>query len=277
MKETADYRPLLSTWFALDYHLGGGAKPFIFQSENFVWFGAQLLVLALLFRCIPGGNYWSAIFGAFLFALHPITADTVNYPLQRGVIMGSFGVTAGLLIWIFWPRWLPQRLPLKLKRVPEHGFDEYLRHNFKRARDPLPRVHPPADRPVSVARGASAAGGTGDRPVCAHPARIHSDSRYGPESCAMRFRRRGDLRGLLDFPDGVCLAVRSVLAAPGLELLRSRSPGLRCGICIAFFASDSPQRRYGPDAVRAILVSARTGRIRRGRRAGGSRRFPRPP
>lgn len=130
MKETADYRPLLSTWFALDYHLGGGAKPFIFQSENFVWFGAQLLVLALLFRCIPGGNYWSAIFGAFLFALHPITADTVNYPLQRGVIMGSFGVTAGLLIWIFWPRWLPQRLPLKLKRVPEHGFDEYLRHNF---------------------------------------------------------------------------------------------------------------------------------------------------
>ncbi len=130
MKETADYRPLLSTLFALDYNLGRGAKAFVFQSENFVWFGAQLLVLVLLFRCIPGGNYYSAIFGAFLFALHPITADTVNYPLQRGVLMGSFGVTAGLLIWIFWPRWLPQALPLKLKRVPEHGFDEYLRHNF---------------------------------------------------------------------------------------------------------------------------------------------------
>jgi protein O-mannosyl-transferase len=130
MKETSDYRPLLSTLFALDYHFGRGAKAFIFQSENFVWFGAQLLVLVLLFRCIPGGNYWSAIFGAFLFAVHPITADTVNYPLQRGLLMGSVGVTAGLLIWIFWPRWLPQALPFKLKRVPEHGFDEYLRNNF---------------------------------------------------------------------------------------------------------------------------------------------------
>lgn len=130
MKETADYRPLLSTLFALDYHFGHGAKAFIFQSENFVWLGAQLLVLVLLFRCIPGGNYYSALFGAFLFAVHPITADTVNYPIERGVILGSFGVTAGLLIWIFWPRWLPQAFPLKLKRVPEHGFDEYLRNNF---------------------------------------------------------------------------------------------------------------------------------------------------
>ncbi len=130
MKETADYRPLLSTLFALDYRLGRGAKAFVFQSENFVWFGAQLLVLVLLFRCIPGGNYYSAVFGAFLFAVHPITAGVVNYPLQRGVLMGSFGVTAGLLIWVFWPRWLPQALPLKLKRVPEHGFDEYLRKNF---------------------------------------------------------------------------------------------------------------------------------------------------
>lgn len=130
MKETADYRPLLSTWFALDYHFGRGAKAFIFQSENFVWFGAQLLALVLLFRVIPGGNYYSAIFGAFLFAVHPITADTVNYPLQRGVIMGSVGVTAGLFLWIFWPRWLPRKLPLKLKRVPQHGFDAYLRNNF---------------------------------------------------------------------------------------------------------------------------------------------------
>ncbi len=130
MKETADYRPLLSAWFALDYWLGGGAKAFFFQSENFVWFGFQVLAVLMLFRAIPGGNNYSAIFGAMLYGLHPITADTVNYPLQRGVIMGSFGVTAGLLIWVVWPRWLPQSLPLTLKRVPQHGFDEYLRHNF---------------------------------------------------------------------------------------------------------------------------------------------------
>lgn len=130
-KETADYRPLLSTWFAVDYWLGSGAKAFIFQSESFVWFGAQLLLVFLLFRVIPGGNYASALFGALLYGLHPIAADTVNYPLQRGVIMGSFGVVAGLLLWIVWPRFLPQKLPITLKRVPQHGLDEYLRKNFQ--------------------------------------------------------------------------------------------------------------------------------------------------
>jgi len=44
-KETADYRPLLSTWFALDYKLGGGARPFIFQSENFIWFTLQMVMV----------------------------------------------------------------------------------------------------------------------------------------------------------------------------------------------------------------------------------------
>src|ERR1700722_6492212 len=37
-KESAIYRPLLSTWFALDSWAGGGAQPFIFQAENFLWF-----------------------------------------------------------------------------------------------------------------------------------------------------------------------------------------------------------------------------------------------
>lgn len=130
-KETSDYRPLLSTWFALDYWLGGGAKAFIFQSENFAWFGVQLLMVFLLFRVIPGGNYGSALFGALICALHPIAADTVNYPLQRGVIIGSFGVIAGLFLWIAFPRLLPRKLPIKLKRVPQHGLDEYLRNNLQ--------------------------------------------------------------------------------------------------------------------------------------------------
>lgn len=131
-KETADYRPLLSAWFALDYKLGGGAKAFIFQSENFAWFTLQLAFVCLLFRFIPGGNWFSAVFGTFLYGLHPVLSDTINYPLQRGTIMGAFSVITGLWLWIFWPRHLPQKLPLKLKRVPQHGFDEFLRHNFAR-------------------------------------------------------------------------------------------------------------------------------------------------
>jgi len=131
-KETADYRPLLSTLFALDYKLGGGASPFVFQAENFAWFSLQLLVLFQLFRLIPGGNYFSALFGAFLYGLHPVAAATINYPLQRGTIAGSVGVIAGMTLWIYWPRLLPQKLPLKLKRVPQKGFDEYLRLNYQR-------------------------------------------------------------------------------------------------------------------------------------------------
>jgi tetratricopeptide (TPR) repeat protein len=130
-KETAAYRPLLSTWFAVDYWLGGGAKPLIFQSENFLWFMASLFAMFLFFRLIPGVNKFAAAFATLLFAFHPVASDTVNYALQRSVLMGSFGVIFGMLIWVVWPWMLPQTLPLKLKRVPQHGWDEYLRENFR--------------------------------------------------------------------------------------------------------------------------------------------------
>ncbi len=119
------------TWFTVDYRLGG-AKPFAFQSENILWFMAALAAMFALFTLIPGVNGFAAAFAALLMAFHPVTSDTVNYALQRSVLMGSFGVIFGMLIWIVWPWMLPQTLPLKLKRVPEHGRDEYLRNNFKR-------------------------------------------------------------------------------------------------------------------------------------------------
>ena len=130
-KDSAAYRPLLSAWFAVDYWLGGG-KPFIFQLENWLWLLADLCVMFALFRLIPGVNGFAAAFAALLVSLHPVTADTVNYALQRGVLMGSFGVISGMLIWIVWPWGLPQTLPLELKRVPQHGWDAYLRKNFQR-------------------------------------------------------------------------------------------------------------------------------------------------
>jgi tetratricopeptide (TPR) repeat protein len=130
-KDSSVYRPLLTTWFAVDFRLWG-ASAFAFQAENFAWFTAQLLVMFALFRLLPGVNSIGAAFATMLFGLHPVTSDTVNYALQRGTLMAAFGVTAGLLLWIVWPWLLPQTLPLKLKRVPEHGWDEYLRKNFKR-------------------------------------------------------------------------------------------------------------------------------------------------
>lgn len=131
-KASAFYAPLLSSWFAIDYALEGGVKPFLFQLENFFWFAALITALFLLFRLVPGVSNLAAGFAAMLFGLHPGVADTVNYALQQGVIMGAFGVASGMVVWIVWPERLPQKLPLKLKRVPEHGFDEYLRHNYDR-------------------------------------------------------------------------------------------------------------------------------------------------
>ncbi len=130
-KDSAFYRPLLSAWFAFDYWLSGN-RPFTYQLENWVWFALDVLMLFLLFRAIPGVNGYAAGFAALLFGVHPVTADTVNYVLQRGAIFGTFCVAGGLVIFIYWPWRLPQNLPLKLKRVPEHGWDEYLRQNFQR-------------------------------------------------------------------------------------------------------------------------------------------------
>jgi tetratricopeptide (TPR) repeat protein len=130
-QDSADYRPLLSSWFAFDYWLSG-PKPFTFQLENWLWFIAALVAMFLLFRVIPGVNNFAAAFATLLFGLHPVTADTVNYALRRGVIMQLFAVTGGLWIFICWPWRLPQKLPIRLKRVPQHGLDEYLRNNFQR-------------------------------------------------------------------------------------------------------------------------------------------------
>jgi protein O-mannosyl-transferase len=130
-RDSVAYKPLLEAWFAFDYQFLGGANPFTFQAENFVWFTSLLLVMFLLFRLVPGVNGYAAGFATLLFGLHPVVADTVNYAHQRGVIMGAFGVVCGLMIFAYWPWHLPQTFPLKLKRVPEHGFDEYLRKNYQ--------------------------------------------------------------------------------------------------------------------------------------------------
>lgn len=130
-KDSAFYSPLLSVWFAFDYWVSG-PRPFLYQLENWVWFGADVLMMFLLFRAIPGVNGFAAGFAALVFGLHPATADTVNYVLERGIIFGTFGVVSGLAIFIYWPWRLPQKLPLTLKRVPQHGLDEFLRNNYQR-------------------------------------------------------------------------------------------------------------------------------------------------
>ena len=58
-KDSAAYRPLLTTWFAVDYWSGGG-KPFTFQLQNWLWFLAEMVAMFALFRLIPGVNDFAA-------------------------------------------------------------------------------------------------------------------------------------------------------------------------------------------------------------------------
>jgi tetratricopeptide (TPR) repeat protein len=122
--EFADYRPLLSTSFALDYAVAGKAIPTVFQMDTFVWFALLIFLLYFLFRLIPGGTHQSAAVGAALFGLHPLAADTVNYVIQRGSVLGGAGITAGLLTWIVWPRRMPERLVMDPARTPENWRDD---------------------------------------------------------------------------------------------------------------------------------------------------------
>ncbi len=113
------YRPILSVSLALDYWLGGGLKPLAFHLSTFAWYLALLWVLYRLYVRLlaadPGSNPeilgqtdqqpWLALFATALFALHPASAETVNYIIQRGDLYSTLGVAASLLLYLARPQW----------------------------------------------------------------------------------------------------------------------------------------------------------------------------
>jgi tetratricopeptide (TPR) repeat protein len=104
------YRPLVTLSLAVDYWLGNGLKPVLFQSSTFLWFLAQLVLMYLLFRRICDmarpdvQNRWVALLAAALYGLHPVMAETVNYVIQRGDLYSTLGLIAGILIYASSPR-----------------------------------------------------------------------------------------------------------------------------------------------------------------------------
>src|SRR5262245_59420089 len=63
------YRPVLQTTLAIDYALGGGYEPAVFQTTTFLWFVAQLAAMYALFVTIAQrvsadtvANRWLALF-----------------------------------------------------------------------------------------------------------------------------------------------------------------------------------------------------------------------
>jgi tetratricopeptide (TPR) repeat protein len=104
-----NYRPLVSTSLALDYHLAGGLHPFWFHVSTFVWLVVQLVLMFPLFRKIlditrpAPANSLIALFMVAWYGLHPAMAETVNYIMQRGDVYSTLGVIGGLCLWALAP------------------------------------------------------------------------------------------------------------------------------------------------------------------------------
>ena len=105
------YRPLVTVSLALDYWLGGGLKPFWFHVSTFLWFVVQIVLMYALYMyvlqrtCPDSQNVWIAWFAAAIYALHPASAETVNYIIQRGDLYVALGIVAGLVIYAWKPTW----------------------------------------------------------------------------------------------------------------------------------------------------------------------------
>ena len=96
------YRPLLQTTFALDYWMGGGYRPVVFQIDTFVWYLLLLGSIGWLYLLLAR-DPWVAVTATAIYGLHPVCAETVNYIVQRGDLLSTLGVVIALLAYLLWP------------------------------------------------------------------------------------------------------------------------------------------------------------------------------
>jgi len=108
------WRPIVSISLALDYHMGHGLQPVWFHISTFFWFLVQLILMFMMYRSLLDltaprpANRYIALLTVTWYGLHPSTAETVNYIVQRADLYATLGVVAGLVMYI--------RLP-KLRRI----------------------------------------------------------------------------------------------------------------------------------------------------------------
>jgi protein O-mannosyl-transferase len=102
------YRPVVFVMLAVDYWLAGGLEPTWYHVDVFGFYLLLLIVMYPLFQAIarttaPQRDH--AVFGLFAvgwFALHPVSAETINYMYQRGELYATLGVVAGLAAYAVW-------------------------------------------------------------------------------------------------------------------------------------------------------------------------------
>lgn len=103
------YRPIVSTSLAIDYWLAAGLKPFYFHLSTFIWYLVQLGLMYLLFVRIidladpKESNKLLAFFMVAWYGVHPVSAETVNYVIQRGDLYSTLGVVAAFALYLYYP------------------------------------------------------------------------------------------------------------------------------------------------------------------------------
>ena len=103
------YRPVTSASLAIDYWLAGRLDPFYFHLSTFLWYEVQLVLMFLLFRRIMdmadphASNRWTALITTAAFGLHPASAETVNYIIQRADLYNTLGCVASLWLFMRYP------------------------------------------------------------------------------------------------------------------------------------------------------------------------------
>ncbi len=96
------FRPLVSLSLAFDYSRGRGAVRY-FHFSTFFWFVVLLALMQALFQRLLGSAVWALAMTA-VFALHPVSAETVNYIIQRGDLYATLGIVAALYVYIAFPK-----------------------------------------------------------------------------------------------------------------------------------------------------------------------------
>lgn len=105
------YRPIVTLSLAIDYWMGGGLQPLAFHASVFGCFVVLLSCLFCLYRHVLNAAWKGttaatgvALFATAWFGLHPVSAETVNYIVQRADLFVALGLTMALVFYLYFPQ-----------------------------------------------------------------------------------------------------------------------------------------------------------------------------
>jgi protein O-mannosyl-transferase len=106
-KFQAQYRPLFILSLTIDYYLANGVNPVVMHMHTFIGFFVLILLCFFfsikLFKHITPTPFYPALLATCIFALHPVTADVVNYLTTRSNIFGTLYGMFYIVTWMYVP------------------------------------------------------------------------------------------------------------------------------------------------------------------------------